>query len=745
MRFLILTQYFPPEHGAPQVRLAAFARQLRRLGHEVEVATAMPNYPTGRIFEEYRGAWYRREDWEGIPVHRVWAYASLGAGFKRLVNYASFTATALVALLRARRPDYLFVESPPLFLSLPAMLVAAGWRVPVIFNVADLWPDHIREMGHLKDGAVLRAAERLERWTYRRSTFVNAVTEGIRTTLIEHKGVPADKVLLLVNGVDTETFHPGPPEPGLVRELGWDGKRVFLYAGTLGFSQGLTVALDAMEALRERAPDVLLAFIGDGSERKVLEAAAHDRGLANVRFYDPRPPEYIARLYRCVAAGFASLKDLPLFDGARPSKILPAMASGKPVVYSGAGEGARLIERAGAGLTVRPADPAALADAIFRLAADPALASRLGAGGRRFVEAELSWPALVANWLDALNSARNGRTGHRTRQVAPPAPAVALRVLHVVPALPNGGAMIFAKRQVASLVRAGAAAETVYLSSRTDPRALARDWLRIRAVARRFRPDLIHAHYGTITAMLCACASTVPMVVTFRGSDLNPVDVHGRVRGAVARVLSQCAALSAARIICVSARLRTRLWWRAARAAVIPDGTDLRLFQPRPRDEARHELGWPAEDRIVIFNVGNNPQTKRLDLAQTAVARARSLQPDLRLELIDGNVSASRIPLLLNAADCLLVTSDYEGSPNIVKEALACDLPVVSVDVGDVADRLVGVTPSLVVDRDPAAIARGLVDILRVGARCNGSDAVQGLSEERIAEQVLAVYREVLR
>src|SRR5882762_76191 len=91
VRFLVLTQYFPPENGAPQVRLAAFARVLRKLGHEVEVATAMPNYPTGRIFEGYRGALYRRDDWDGIPVHRVWLYAAMGAGLKRLLNYASFT------------------------------------------------------------------------------------------------------------------------------------------------------------------------------------------------------------------------------------------------------------------------------------------------------------------------------------------------------------------------------------------------------------------------------------------------------------------------------------------------------------------------------------------------------------------------------------------------------------------------------------------------------------------------------
>jgi glycosyltransferase involved in cell wall biosynthesis len=293
----------------------------------------------------------------------------------------------------------------------------------VIFNVADLWPDSVRELGILTAGPALWAAERLERWTYRRSTFVNAVTDGIRTALIERKGVPAGKVLLLTNGVDTDLFHPGPPEPDLARQLGWEGKRVLLYAGTLGIPQGLTVALDAMHLLRERAPEVLLAFIGDGSERKSLEAAARERSLTNVRFYDAGPPEYIARLYRCASAGLASLKNLPVFDGARPSKILPAMASGKPVVYSGAGEGARLIQRAGAGVVVRPEDPVALAEAIARLAADPDLAADLGGRGRCLVLAELSWSALVGRWIADLKAAGCHRVPDDWRQPAPEAKA----------------------------------------------------------------------------------------------------------------------------------------------------------------------------------------------------------------------------------------------------------------------------------------------------------------------------------
>src|SRR5262249_9474333 len=117
MRFLILTQYFPPEIGGAQTRLKSFASELLRFGHDVEVVTAMPNYPRGRFFPGYEKGWYKREDLEGITVHRVWLYPAVGGGLKRMLNYVSFTVMSLYGLCRSQKPDYIFVESPPLFLS----------------------------------------------------------------------------------------------------------------------------------------------------------------------------------------------------------------------------------------------------------------------------------------------------------------------------------------------------------------------------------------------------------------------------------------------------------------------------------------------------------------------------------------------------------------------------------------------------------------------------------------------------
>jgi putative colanic acid biosynthesis glycosyltransferase WcaI len=400
MRFLFLTQYFAPEVGAPQVRLAAMARELVRLGHEVEVVTAMPNYPEGVIWRTYRRRLYRRDDWEGVTVHRVWLFAATGAGLKRLLNYLSFSLASLFGLMRARRPDFIFAESPPLTIALPATVFAAWWRKPLILNVADLWPDSMRELGLMRPGLALSVAEWLEAWAYRRATFINAVTEGIRKTLIELKHVAPAKVLFLPNGVDTQLFLPQAPDLALAASLELTRKKVVVFAGTLGLFQGLDVAIEAFARLRHTDPDAVLLFLGGGSDRTRLESKAQELGLANVRFLGAQPIEYVARIYSIATAGFASLKNLSLFEGARPSKVFPIMSSGKPVVFSGAGEGARLIKEAGAGIVTAPEDANELTEAFRRLLRDPALAASMGASGRRYVEERLSWARLVKAWLE---------------------------------------------------------------------------------------------------------------------------------------------------------------------------------------------------------------------------------------------------------------------------------------------------------------------------------------------------------
>jgi len=401
MRFLILTQYFLPETGAPQVRLAAMIRELLRLGHTVEVVTALPNYPQGEIFPDYRGHFYHQELWEGVCVHRVWMYAATGAGIKRLFNYFSFMITAMWGLQKAGKPDYLFVESPPLFLGITGYLFAKRWRAKMIFNVADLWPETVKALGLMRDGLALRLAEKLEAWLYRKANYVTVLTESVRHKFINDKQVPAHKVLLLPNGVDTKMFKPQPADSQLRASFGVPaGKHLILYAGTHGYAHGMEVILEAASLLIDT--NVVFLLVGGGSEKKRLQQLCEQSGLSNVLFRAPQPPECIAQLYSLTIAGIATVRDFSLLKYICSAKALPIMACGKPVLYSGAGDGAQLIIDAKAGIVIAPGDSNGLAEAVRDLVNDPDNAAKLGSNGRAYVKKHLQWSIVVANWVRQL-------------------------------------------------------------------------------------------------------------------------------------------------------------------------------------------------------------------------------------------------------------------------------------------------------------------------------------------------------
>jgi teichuronic acid biosynthesis glycosyltransferase TuaC len=319
-----------------------------------------------------------------------------------------------------------------------------------------------------------------------------------------------------------------------------------------------------------------------------------------------------------------------------------------------------------------------------------------------------------------------------------------IRVLTVIPGDGEATSMVFAQRESAALREAGVVGRTFYLSSRTSVHRIREEQRRYRAVIEEFQPHLIHNHYGTVTACFSVFSTRLPVVVTYHGSDLNPCPSIGWARSAAGRFLSQLAALRASRIICVSEQLKRRLWWNQSRVIVVPCGVDTRVFRPMPRARAREALGWPTKEPIVLFNAGKAPVVKRQDLAEAAVLAAKTQQEDIRLEILNGQVDPARIPLFMNAADCLLITSDWEGSPTVVKEAMACNLPVVSVDVGDVRERLKAVEPTRIVGRDSKELAKAILDVLSLGQRSNGCASVYEVSSDYTTQRVLEVYEEVL-
>jgi colanic acid biosynthesis glycosyl transferase WcaI len=401
LRVVLLTHYFPPEVGAPQARLFELARRAAAAGHGVTVVTGLPNYPTGVIPPKYRGRSRREETMEGVRVIRTWVYATPNRGFvRRILNHLSFAMSSLTALRRVGPADVIFIESPPLFTGLAALVYSRVKRAPYIFNVSDIWPQSAVELGALRNPVAVRLAEMLERHLYRRAARVSVVTPGMLERLAA-RGVPRGKLVLLTNGADTDVFHPAPPNTGLARTLGLDERKIFLYAGTHGMAQGLDTVLEA--ARQTTDPEVVYVLVGEGAEKEGLVKRAQAEGMTNVRFLPNQPRTLMPDLLNLAYASIIPLKRLDLFKSALPSKMFESMATARPIVASLWGEAAELIESAGCGLVVPPEDAVALRDAVEKLAADPHLARELGEKGRQYVSAHFDRRVIATRFIELLS------------------------------------------------------------------------------------------------------------------------------------------------------------------------------------------------------------------------------------------------------------------------------------------------------------------------------------------------------
>jgi|CXWL01.1.fsa_nt_gi glycosyltransferase involved in cell wall biosynthesis len=381
-RVLLLSQYFPPEIGAAQTRLFELGQELSGLGWEVEVLTALPNYPTGRIFEGYDPRNPVKEALGRLSVVRVPLRPAQSGFINRLMCYFSFVRSVVRwGPMLCAKPDVLFVESPPLFLGHAGIRLARQWGVPMVFNVSDLWPESAKYMGVVKNRLVLAGAEALELSYYRRAALVtgtsNEIVESVR------RRCPSTDAEVITNGVDIDRFGPQFSDDEARSLLGGQDRVTFTYAGVMGMAQGLEVVLDVAAAVRD-LDRVQFVLVGDGADREPLQRRIEFENLRNVRLLRAQPKERIPALLAASQVGFHVLKFA--IPGAVPSKIYEAMASGLPILFAGGGEGARRVLDARAGLVVPYEDVRGLEQAVRRLASTSELRQELGRAGRRAAE-----------------------------------------------------------------------------------------------------------------------------------------------------------------------------------------------------------------------------------------------------------------------------------------------------------------------------------------------------------------------
>jgi putative colanic acid biosynthesis glycosyltransferase WcaI len=382
MKILFLTENFPPETNAAATRVYERACYWVAAGHRVTVITCAPNFPDGRLYAGYRNRWHQVETMSGIRVVRVKTFISENKGvIRRTLDFTSFMATSFAAGLCAPRPDVVVATSPQFFAAVGGWALAATRRLPFVFELGDLWPASIAAVGALRNNPILGFVERLELFLYRRAAAVVALTPAFKADLVA-RGIAADKIAVVINGVDLARYAPRARDAALAAEWGVAGCFTVGYVGTHGMAHALEKVLLAAQHLRG-VKRLRFLFVGAGATRDRLIGEARRLGLDNTVFIAAQPKDRMPAVWSLCDVALIHLKDAAAFAAVIPSKIFEAMAMGRPLLIAAPpGEATRLIADENAGINVAPEDPAALADAVRRLMADAPLRRALGLRAR---------------------------------------------------------------------------------------------------------------------------------------------------------------------------------------------------------------------------------------------------------------------------------------------------------------------------------------------------------------------------
>ena len=409
MKILYLSQYFPPEMGAPAARAAELSRHWSHMGQEVTVLTGFPNHPTGLVPLEWRSRFWRLRDVEvinGVKVVRTWLWPLPNRkAHERIRNYASFCASAAISGLELERPDIVIGSSPQLLVALSAYWLAWWKRVPFVFEVRDLWPESLAAVGAAGEGSVLhRTLAAIAAFLYRRADLVVVVTPAFKDHLIRHWLVAEEKISVIENGVELDLFHYDPLAVTVRKSLELENRFLVCYIGTMGMAHGLETLLAVAAELRKSLPRAMFLLIGEGAEKERIAKLARDRGLENVRLIDQQPREEIPAYISAADVCLVMLKKSELFKTVIPTKLLEYMACERPVVVAVDGEARRIVEEAEAGIYVEPENSEALSQALIKLANDVEKRQRMGLSGQKYIAARFSRERTARDYVTALES-----------------------------------------------------------------------------------------------------------------------------------------------------------------------------------------------------------------------------------------------------------------------------------------------------------------------------------------------------
>ncbi len=368
MHILFLTDNFPPEGNAPAIRTFEHVREWVKKGNKVTVITCAPNFPEGKVFPGYRNEWLKKEIIDGINVHRVKTYIASNSGFfRRIIDFISFMIASFFHGLFVPKVDLVIGTSPQFFTVVSAWGLSKIKKIPFIFELRDIWPASISAVGVMKKNFIIKMLERIEIFLYREAKCIIAVTYSFKKDLIK-RGIPAEKIKVVLNGVDRKKFNRiDPKDHFFLEKYNLKGKFVAGYVGTHGQAHALEGIIEAAKILQnEEAIKILL--VGAGSEKSKIEKLVQESNLSNILMLPMQPRERMERIWSLCDISLVLLRDVPLFTTVIPSKIFESMAMKLPIVISVPdGEATKIINDTRSGLIVRPENPEDLAKAVISL------------------------------------------------------------------------------------------------------------------------------------------------------------------------------------------------------------------------------------------------------------------------------------------------------------------------------------------------------------------------------------------
>jgi colanic acid biosynthesis glycosyl transferase WcaI len=325
--------------GAPAARAAELSMHWARMGHSVVVLTGFPNHPTGVVPENWKSRFRRlhnNEIVDGVRVVRTWLWPLPNRkAHERIRNYVSFSLSAAVSGLALPKSDVIIATSPQLLCALAGWWLAWCKRVPFVFEVRDLWPESLAAVGAGSAGSLLhRALGAIAGFLYRRATLIVVVSPAFRDHLMRYWNVPAEKIAVVENGVETDVFRLDPAAPQVRKELRFEDRFLICYIGTMGNAHGLETLIAAAEELRTALPKATFLLIGEGAEKERIVELAAKRRLTNIQFLGQQPRERIPAYISAADVCIVMLKKTELFKTVIPTKLLEYMACEKPVIVA---------------------------------------------------------------------------------------------------------------------------------------------------------------------------------------------------------------------------------------------------------------------------------------------------------------------------------------------------------------------------------------------------------------------------